>query len=399
MILVETHDFRPGSKDFKKLANLLHLSKNLYNATLYAVRQHFFATGKFLSNAKVNKTFITRRDVDYYALPTKVSQQTQRLVDQNFKSFFAARKAGLSSARLPRYLPKDGYQVAMFTNQALSFGTRTVREGHLRLSGVDLVLKTRLLKVKFARVVHKGSFITVELGHEVEPQPRRSGGFAGLDLGVNNLATIAFENRRPLIVNGRPVKSVNQFFNKTMAKLRSRQDSTGVKRTTRRMNGLSRWRTTKLNDYLHKSSRHVVNQLVTNNVATLVVGYNQGWKQGTTMGAVNNQKFVSIPFTKFVSMLTYKCELAGIDVVVQQESHTSKCSFLDHEDVGHHEEYVGRRVKRGLFKTATGKLVNADVNGALNILKKYLVKVAVDVYQHVNTVAACSTPSVFTVNT
>jgi putative transposase len=400
MILVESHDFKPSHPHFTELDNFTKLSKNLYNATLYAVRQHFFTTGEYIGYNKVNKKFVAERNVDYYALPTKVSQQTQRLVDQNFKSFFALLKTNSQRPRIPKYLPRDGQQVAMFTNQALSFGTRTVKQGHVKLSGLQLVIKTKVDNIKFARIVPKDGRITVELGYEaaeaVNENPQK---FASIDLGVNNLATVAFIDRNPLIINGKPVKSVNQYFNKTMAKLRSRQDLNNGHHVTRRMTRLSNKRTSRINDYLHKASRHLVNQLVDNRVTTLVVGYNQGWKQGTSMGKVNNQKFVGIPFYKFLSMLTYKCTLAGIELVTQEEAHTSKCSFLDDELVGHHDVYVGKRVKRGLFKTATGIKVNADVNGALNILRKYMTKVVGNAQVCVDLIEVCSTPSVFTVNT
>ena len=144
-----------------------------------------------------------------------------------------------------------------------------------------------------------------------------------------------------------------------------------------------------LNDYLHKASRYIVNQLVSNNINTLVIGYNKGWKQDANIGKVNNQKFVQIPHLKFVEMLEYKCKLVGITVIRQQEAYTSKCSFMDNEQIKKHKEYVGKRVKRGLFKTRNGKLINADVNGSLNILKN-----AVGEFQY--PIEVCSTPCVIT---
>ena len=149
---------------------------------------------------------------------------------------------------------------------------------------------------------------------------------------------------------------------------------------------------------MHKTSREIVNQLVSHNVTNLVVGYNKGWKQDTNMGKVNNQKFVQIPFLTFLNMIKYKCELVGIKCETIQESHKSKCSFLDREEICHHDNYLGQRVHRGLFHTSTGQILNADVNGSLNIMRSYL-KVAknIDIYKSINLVEVCSTPTVFTV--
>ena len=149
---------------------------------------------------------------------------------------------------------------------------------------------------------------------------------------------------------------------------------------------------------MHKTSREIVNQLVSHNVTNLVVGYNKEWKQDTNMGKMNNQKFVQIPFLTFLNMIKYKCELVGIKCETVQESHTSKCSFLDHEEICHHDKYLGRRIHRGLFKSATGQVINADVNGALNIMRRFLnVAKNIDIYKSINLVEVCSTPSVFTV--
>ena len=156
----------------------------------------------------------------------------------------------------------------------------------------------------------------------------------------------------------------------------------------------------KINDYLHKSSRYIVNQLVSNDVTELVIGYNAGWKQDTKMKKVGNQRFQFIPFYKFICMLVYKCALAGIAVTTNEESYTSKCSFLDNEEVCKHAEYKGKRVKRGLFRASDGRLINADVNGALNILKKYVEKVVrnkEEILNSLDLIEVCSTPAVYTV--
>ena len=188
---------------------------------------------------------------------------------------------------------------------------------------------------------------------------------------------------KPFIINGKPIKSVNQFYNKINAKLQSKG------KCTRKRATLSNWRNNKIKDYLHKSSRYIVNQLVSKNINILVIGYNKGWKQDTNIGKVNNQKFVQIPHLMFVEMLEYKCKLLGITTIRQEESYTSKCSFMDKEPIKKHSQYMGKRVNRGLFKTSENKFINADLNGSLNILRK-----AVGEFQY--PIEVCSTPSVIT---
>lgn len=405
MILTEKHVISRNSDKFSVLDDLCFKAKNLYNATLYAIRQHYFQTKKFLSYPKVNKLFIQQQNADYYALPTKVSQQIQRLVNQNFNSFFGSLKKKRTGAviRIPKYLDKTkGRQVLLYTSQAASFKNKNVPDGYLKLSGTDFLLKTKVENVQFVRIVPKGNCIVVEVGYQKEEKEKISGSdFASIDLGVSTLAALTFTNRAPLLINGKPLKSINQFYNKKMAELRSEQDKKGEKhRRTKRMQRLTLKRHHKIMDYLHKASHYIVNQLVSNHIPTLVIGYNKGWKQDTDMSKHNNQNFVQIPFHTFVNLLKYKCALEGIEIVLQEESYTSKCSFLDQETITRHTIYAGKRVKRGLFRTKQGLLLNADVNGSYNIMKKYLNEVRnMDAYALVNLIEVCSTPSVFTVNT
>ncbi len=162
------------------------------------------------------------------------------------------------------------------------------------------------------------------------------------------------------------MKSINQFYNKRKAQLQSQVGTRATKRLVR----LTNKRNCKVKHYLHVASRRVIDHLVAQGIGTLVIGYNQEWKQRVAIGRVNNQKFVAIPHAQLVAMLTYKAELAGIQVVKQEESYTSKCSFLDGEFPQKRTHYAGRRLRRGLFRASDGRLINADVNGAYNIIKK-----------------------------
>jgi putative transposase len=187
------------------------------------------------------------------------------------------------------------------------------------------------------------------------------------------LVTISYsDGQNPIIINGKPLKSINQFYNKRKAQFQSKLKNN---KTSKKINKLSNKRNNKINDYLHKSSRFLVNQLVSKNISKLIIGYNKQWKQDINIGKRNNQNFVNIPFYKFIFMLKYKCELEGVEVILNEESYTSKCSFLDLEDVRKHEKYKGRRTKRGLFISSKNKLINADLNGSYNIMRKVVPNV------------------------
>ena len=220
-------------------------------------------------------------------------------------------------------------------------------------------------------------YFIVEIGYnKVEGEIKTDNGrYVSIDLGVNNLATITSNVFKPFIINGKPVKSINHFYNKEIAKKKSKLPTRIY--SSKYIQNLYRKRNNKITDYFHKVSTYIVNQLVSNQVNTLVIGYNSGWKQDIDMGKKNNQNFAYIPFCKLINMLEYKCALKGITVLTNEENYTSKCSFLDDEPICKHEKYLGKRVKHGMFKSSDGTIINADVNGSLNILKKYLIKIAV----------------------
>ena len=188
-------------------------------------------------------------------------------------------------------------------------------------------------------------------------------------MGLNNLAALTSNQSglRPLLINGRPLKSLNQFFNKKRAGLMSFTGGTGI---SQRIKKLTLKRNCKAEDYLHKTSRLIVDYAVMHKIGNIVTGRNKDWKREINIGKRNNQAFVSVSFEKLIKQVQYKAEEAGIKVVATEESYTSKCSFFDREEIGKHDEYSGRRIKRGLFRTSAGKLVNADVNGSANIIRK-----------------------------
>ena len=386
MTLVEKHDFLKGSTEYKELDKLCFLSKNLYNAGLYTVRQHFFATKKFLPYNQLTGQFTEINQSDFRALPAKVAQHTLKLIHQNFKAFFALLKlkaAGEYQAKIkiPYYLPiKTGRQVLNYTSQAVS---TKAKSGYIKLSQTNIFVKSKVPKVQFVRVVPRKGKITVEVGYKKELSEEKnlsqSRKFSAVDIGIDNLAAVTFSESNSFIVNGKPLKSINQHFNKTNSKLLSRQRKLNDKdfSRTNKMLTLSRKRDNKISDYLHKASRYIVNQLVSRQITDLIIGHNKKWKRGTNLGRKTNQNFVSIPFNRFIDMLAYKCELEGISVHIIDESYTSKASFFDRDfipdfkpaDLVKHK-FSGRRKCRGLYKSKSFTL-NADVNGSLNIMRKF----------------------------
>ena len=233
-------------------------------------------------------------------------------------------------------------------------------------------------EINEVRIVPRLNYYVVEVVYEQHIQQLVSGeAVAGVDVGLNNLAAVTSNQKefKPFLVNGRPVKAVNNYYNKKKAELQSRLK--GNRKTSNRIQRLSTKRGFKIDDYLHKSSRFIVNQLVENNVSTLVIGKNENWKQEINIGKVNNQNFTSVPHAKFIEMLTYKAELVGIKVIITEESYTSVASFLDGDFLpvyGSSEaktaKFSGRRLKRGLYKSLIGVKFNADVNGSYNIIRK-----------------------------
>ena len=382
MQLTEIHHIKKSNRLYKDIDNNALLSKNLYNATLFAIRQHYFTNGTYLSYATLCNTFTKEKQQDYVALPRKVAQQTMRSVDKSFKSFFNALNVYKSNPskfkgkpRLPKYLEKDGRYVISYTSQAIRMKGLD-KDGILMPSGIDLPISTKLSKkdINGMRIVRCQNGYNVELIYTVQSsEPLTDNGkYASIDLGVNNFATVTSNAKEfnPFIVDGRYAKSVNRYYNKELANFKSILSERKQGKNSHRINTLCFKRQCILNYFLHNASKLIVNQLVSNNINTLIVGKNNGWKQDTKLGRKNNQNFINLPYDTFINMLQYKCGIVGIKVILQEESYTSKCSFLDKEPLCKHDNYVGNRKHRGLFVSADGVSINADVNGSYNILRK-----------------------------
>ena len=387
---------KKGSPYYQEIDEICFKSKNLFNATLYDERQSYFKTGKFRYYNEVNKDFTKSNQPDYRALPAKVSKHTQMKVNEAIKSFWGLKKSEKTTfiPKIPKYLKKDGRFVTEYEKGALSFK----REGFIRLSKTNIYIPipNKLNKVKIVfqvvRLVPRNGYYLIEVLYKKSiPKNKKKKltyqtKFASIDLGVNNLATVTSNVFRPLIINGRPIKSINQYYNKRRKK---KQRLLSVNQyTSKAIKQLGYKREMKLNDYLHKSASFLVNYLVSQTIDVLVIGTNKGWKQNINIGSQNNQNFVGIPFYKFKQILTYLCEENGIEVHEQEESYTSKASFFDRDFIptyiqGKNTKYIfsGDRTCRGLYETKNKKIINADVNGSLNILKKFIDKNATVEFQ------------------
>lgn len=386
MQLVERYFFKEGSKEYRIFDELCFKTKNLYNATLYKIRQEYTNSKNkiYLNYPTVQRIFQEDKQFDYVQLPAKVSQQTMKLVDQNFKSFFASLKdynknSGKYKGRpkLPKYLDsKRGRQVAIYTNQAIS--KIWLKKDYIvlsKLNGIKIKLRKNHIKVvDQIRIVPGIGRYVVEVVYTIPDPIKKSDNsrYAAIDLGVNNLMTLTtnIDKHIPFVISGKRVKSINHYYNKKKAHYTSLIPKNKPYKTTKRLRRLEYKRYTKINDYFHKASRYIVNYLVSENICTLIIGNNKGWKQNTNIGNVNNQNFVQIPFYRLIQMLSYKCKMSGINIEIITEEYTSKCSFLDNEVIGKHDKYLGKRITRGLFISSSGKSINADVNGSYNILRK-----------------------------
>lgn len=389
MNVVESHIIKPSHKDYKELDNLLFLSKNLYNTGLYEVRQHFFKAKedssikyKYLNYYALNTLLKGREDENYRALPANTSQEVLKLINQNFCSFFKTlsmkrERLMTNKVSIPKYLDSiKGRQVLIY-NQ-MTIGKVLLKKGIIQLPKTKIQIKTKHPEsLRQVRIVPKNGFIIIEVIYEVQEREllKDNSRYLSIDLGINNLATCSSNVIEPFIIDGRRIKSINQFYNKHKAELQSSLEKN--KKFSKRIQHLTNKRNFKILNYLHKASKFIVNQAVSNALNTIVIGYNKGWKQETNLGKKTNQNFVQIPFEKLVQLISYKAKLQGIQVFLQEESYTSQVSFLEGDYIptfkkdDSKKNPSGKRIKRGLYSSPKG-LLNADINGSLNILRKFL---------------------------
>ena len=380
-----------SKEDYKSIKHLCHIAKNLTNQAIYNVRQYYFNEGEYLNYEK--NYALLKSSENYKTLNSNMAQQILKEVDGSFKSFFGLLKLAkkgkyaFKDCKLPNYLPKDGYTtlvigfVRLNGNKLILPFSNTYKKTH---KSVEITIPPILLhkKVKEIRIIPKANarFFEIQYIYEAECIQRKlnPNNVLALDLGINNLATAVSSNGNSFIIDGKRLKSINHWYNKTNAKLQSIKDKQRYgKKPTNRQKAITRDRNNKVNDYMNKVARKVIDYCISNDIGTLVVGYNETFQRDTNMGKVNNQIFVNIPYGQLRSKLEYLCELNDIVFVKQEESYTSKASFWDRDAIPIYNNdnpktyiFSGKRIHRGMYQCANGKCLNADINGALNILRK-----------------------------
>ena len=378
MNLTETHQIRPNHKLYSICDELCFKSKNLYNAALFEFRQSFFDKElDTLTWQNINRIFNQSNQFDYRELPSKVSNTVLKKLGNNISSFWSLVKKSDydKKVRLPKYLHKtDGRFIVEFNKQ--TFSNKRDENNNLIIckSSLDLRIPTKVEKPQQVRIIPKSGCYVIEVVYEVEENRlKKNQRVAAIDLGLNNLATVVTnDGDNPILISGRKIKSINQYYNKMTPKKNSLLPYNVF--TSKSLDRLWLKRNNKISYEIHKVTKFLANYFDERDVSKVIIGNNSGWKNGINLGKRNNQNFVNIPYTKFINQLTYKCQLLGITVIVREESYTSKASFLDYDEIPNYKEgakykFSGKRIKRGLYRSTTRK-INADVNGAYNIMVK-----------------------------
>ena len=379
-----------SKEDYQNLKLLSRTAKNLYNEGLYNVRQYYFAEKEYLNYEK--NYHLCKNSENYKLLNSNMAQQILKEVDGVFKSFFGllklASKGGYDTRKisLPNYLDKHGYATLVIGFVRIS-GNKLIipyslgfKKDHKPITvTIPPVLQGR--KIKEIRIIPRSNarFFEVQyayLADEQQREPDQQKALA-IDLGLDNLATCVTTEGESFIIDGRGLKSVNQWYNKHNARLQSIKDKQKIKGTTKLQCVIANNRNNRVNDYVNKTCRYIINYCIDRNIGNLVIGYNETLQKGINLGRRNNQNFVNIPVANIKQKLEYLCKMYGIHFVKQEESYTSQASFWDNDELPKYNddnpreyEFSGRRISRGQYREGNGKVINADINAALNILKK-----------------------------
>lgn len=369
MKLVEKHIVKDN-----RFEDICLKSGLLYNYVLYNVRQGIF-NEEYLKEYEFSTKLCKENQFDFRNLPTAISQQVVTQVFSNTKGWIKAKKEFeknpskfRSKPKLPNYKKGKKQNMVVFATNACR-----VKDGYIYfVKNIIHPIKTKIGDSKLCqvRIIPQATCYVVEVIYEKKEQNLNlnKDNVLSIDLGLNNLCScISNVGLIPFIVNGRIMKSFNQWYNKRKAKLMS---FAGDKGTSKRLRQLNNYRNFWIEDHIHKVSRFVINYCVDNNIGSLVVGLNKGWKQEINLGKKTNQKFVEIPFSRLIDKISYKCKLVGISFYLSEESYTSKVDHLAFEGLEKHDVYLGKRKQRGLFQSSVNKLINADINGAIGIGRK-----------------------------
>ncbi|MDD4624690.1 MAG: transposase [Bacilli bacterium] len=379
---IEQHLIKKSNPIWKTVDEYCFRSKNMYNYANYIIRQEFINTSKEGKGNWIRYNELDKlcHDVDCYKeLGSQAAQNILRVLDQNWKSFFVSIRDWkknpskyLGRPKLPKYKPKDGRQVFILKNVQCA-----IKDGMFRISfkpfkgySVPTKIQGKLMQCRF---IPNGNDYVMEIVYEIEvPECKtESHCIASIDLGIDNFATITNNiGLQPIVIKGGVIKSMNQYYNKKKSKLQSELMLKNKMFRSNAIQKLTNKRNNKVKDWIHKASKITIDYCLENNIDTLICGYNTRWKQESEMSKKVNQEFVGIPYNMYIKQLEYKSENVGIRFISNEESYTSGTSFLDDEQPIKENYNKKRRIYRGLFRSNTGKLINADVNGSYQIMKK-----------------------------
>jgi putative transposase len=435
---VEKHLIKRNSEYWNIIDELSFKSKNIYNYANYIIRQTFIITNllkenkeitqeqaeflkwvnenvdKYNENKKKNLSikqskgkkldkqfkdlpyfnkdnrsckydfidFITKHSEPFKDLGSGCSQQTLKVLDKNWKSFYVSikdwnkhKEKYLGRPKLPKYKHKDyGRKELILSNTQCAIVDEYLRFSWQPLHKLNNKYKTKVQgKLMQIRFIPKGKDYVMEIVYEIDVlEPiQYNHNIVGIDIGIDNLATVCNNiDVKPFIINGKPLKSINQYYNKEKAKVQSNLKTKHNKDWSNRLQKLTDKRNNKIDDYIHKASKYIIDWCLENKIDTIVIGKNKGWKQESELSKKVNQNFVQIPHALFIDKIKYKAENHGINVIETEENYTSGTSFLDGELPIKENYNKARRIHRGLFQSNGGELINADLNGAYQIAKK-----------------------------
>ena len=383
-------------EEFRNLKYLSHIAKNLTNETIYNIRQYYFKNKKYLSYNENYK--MLKNSENYKKLNSNMAQQILKEVEGSFKSFFALLKKtknkdyDYKKVKIPKYLKRDGYYtlvIAMIRikdNKLVIPYSNSFKKRHIPIEiTIPNILKDK--NIKEIRIIpkHNARYFEIQYTYEVKEQENNkldNTKALSIDIGINNIMTCVTNEGRSFIIDGRKLKSINQWYNKRNSKLQGYKDIRGLTSMTKLQSNLLRRRNNKVNDYIHKSCKTVISYCIANNIKNIVIGCNSDIQRDSNIGRVNNQTFCFLPLGRIKDNLVYRCKKVGMNLIIQEESYTSKASFFDRDDIPSYNDIIkdnnimkeikfnGKRIKRGLYKTKKGLIINADINGALNILRK-----------------------------
>lgn len=377
----EQHIIDRHSKWYKMLEEKCHIAKNIYNHGNFLIRQEFIKNGKWLRYAEVERLVKNNLEYpDYWDWNLANSgQQVLRRLDKNWKSFFSSIKDWKKNhskykgmPKLPKYLKKDGLTEFALTTQQVKLKSDNLVHFPKSMQGFTIqpqfIYDERFVQFNQCRIVPKNDRIIIELIYTINiiDFVKEQGPIGSIDLGLDNFVTFVDNlGNKPIIINGKGLKSCNQYYNQLIAQTKSELDKNGNSGYSHLLYSITNKRNDKIKHFIDKASKYIVENCLDLGIRTIIVGKNDNQKQSSKF-----KNFVQIPYNLFIQKLAYKCQEVGIELILTEESYTSGTSYFDDELPTKENYNIDRRIKRGLFKSNSGRLINADVNAAYQIMKK-----------------------------